>query len=70
VEELTMIKEEVKKPIVVVLLGVREEVAEERDRLQGAGIPVFSTPEDGALALRAILKRKRFLEGGGHGVLR
>jgi len=70
VEELAMIKGEVKKPIVVVLLGVKEEVAEERDRLQGAGIPVFSTPEDGALALRALLNRKRLLEGGGYGVLR
>jgi len=69
VEELIIVKGEVKKPMAMVLLGVREEMAEEIEMLQGAGIPVFITPEDGALALGALLKRRRLLEGQGYGVL-
>ncbi len=63
VEELIMMKREAKRPIVVVLLGVRSEIAEEIEMLQSAGIPVFVTPEDGALALGALLQRKRLVEG-------
>ncbi len=62
VDELIMMRRETKKPVVVVLLGVRSEIAEEIEMLQGAGIPVYITPEDGALALGALLQRKRIME--------
>jgi len=62
VEELLLMKGETDKPLVVVLLGVREEVREELERLQSGGIPLFLTPEDGARALGFLLERRRLME--------
>ena len=63
VEELLILKGDTKKPVVMVLLGVgSREVEEERERLQERGIPVFSTPEDGARALGFLLARRRLME--------
>ncbi len=65
VEEFLMLKGETDKPMVVVILGVKEEVLGQMERLQEGGIPVFLTPEDGALALGFLLRRKRIMERKG-----
>jgi len=61
VEELISLRSQNPKPIVMVLLGAKEEVSDEIKRLQEAKIPVFTTPEEGAFALKVLLERKRML---------
>jgi len=45
------------QPIIACFIGTLQKVADDRDRLQAAGVPTYVLPEDAALGLRALLRR-------------
>ncbi len=62
VAELINLKKRYHKPFAFLLLGPREDLNNEREKLESKGIPVFFTPEDAAIALGGLLERGKFLK--------
>ncbi|MDX9787812.1 MAG: CoA-binding protein [Desulfobacterales bacterium] len=62
VELVSLIKQHSGKSVVLVLMGKYFETAPYLKELTAKGVCVFSTPEDGAVALNALLSRSHFLK--------
>lgn len=60
-----LIKKYAGKSVVLVVLGSPQETAPYLEKLASSGICVYETPEDGALALNALISRRRFLNREG-----
>ncbi|MHC1726893.1 MAG: CoA-binding protein [Syntrophobacteraceae bacterium] len=57
-----LIKKYAEKSVVLVVMGSPMETAPYVEKLASRGICVYATPEDGALALNALISRRRFLK--------
>lgn len=65
IAELEAFNKETRKPLVFVLLASEPEIRPCLQDLQSRGICTYLTPEDGAVALNALLERRRYLEAIG-----
>ncbi len=65
IPELEHFRKATDKPFVVVLLAPEREARPHLQDLTARGICTYLTPEDGAIALNALLARSRFLKGDG-----
>ena len=65
IAELEAFSKELQKPMVFVLLASEPEIRPCLQDVQSRGICTYMNPEDGAVALNALLERHRFLKGAG-----
>ncbi|MGQ4556035.1 CoA-binding protein [Halobellus sp. GM3] len=63
IEELDGLADRVDKPVLFVTEGVEENMADQRDALSDAGIPIFETPERAAEAAGALARYALLREG-------